>query len=522
MDWDVFISYASADKQAVARPLAEALQARELRVWFDDFVLQIGDSISRSIDAGLARSRHGVVVISPAFFSRHWPQAELGGLFQRAHEGKVILPVWFDIDHETVCKHSPLLADLKAAKWSNGLESVVASICAAVSGSPPAAGGSPPPDPFAQIEIAGAEHRPEAVRRLILDALASGPRSQLSILRHVTDRKVFVHPSVFVDELARMRTEGLIAYQEPLVPITLVGRVGETSPPFDEPTASQYARSVVGGHVVRAIPYRNRDSFHAFIAVHWRSAAREFDDRIAILEQFGNSFRRIWTSDRLSSLRDFRAMDINEDGIKEIIFVEESMGSGGGTKVLSVFVPATTQLYQVTEIYDWSDAAGPATPQIAFSPDPDPGLAQALEKLALEFGLLQMLVVDFDDPKFAVQAWHADNGQRTEGEVTLRHYAGPPQYGSSPTVTAQADDVTYTAFFKGPVCGYLKEHDQHFVAFSPAWTYDWASWIVHDGAHLWFPYKEWFLTFELQGEHGILRRYDRCPPSIQRAADRLT
>jgi len=35
--WDVFISHASEDKEAIARPLADALQEKGLRVWYDDF-----------------------------------------------------------------------------------------------------------------------------------------------------------------------------------------------------------------------------------------------------------------------------------------------------------------------------------------------------------------------------------------------------------------------------------------------------------------------------------------------------
>jgi hypothetical protein len=63
---DVFISHAWEDKGFV-RPLAEILRSLGLKVWYDEFTLQIGDSLSRSIDAGLAESRYGLVVISPAF-----------------------------------------------------------------------------------------------------------------------------------------------------------------------------------------------------------------------------------------------------------------------------------------------------------------------------------------------------------------------------------------------------------------------------------------------------------------------
>ena len=70
-EWDVFISHASEDKEAIATPLAEALQANGLRVWYGDFSLRLGDSLRQSIDRGLARSRFGVVILSARFFEKH-------------------------------------------------------------------------------------------------------------------------------------------------------------------------------------------------------------------------------------------------------------------------------------------------------------------------------------------------------------------------------------------------------------------------------------------------------------------
>lgn len=68
--WDIFISHASEDKETFVKPLAEALKSLGMRVWYDDFTLSIGDSLSRSIDTGLINSSYGVVVLSPCFFSK--------------------------------------------------------------------------------------------------------------------------------------------------------------------------------------------------------------------------------------------------------------------------------------------------------------------------------------------------------------------------------------------------------------------------------------------------------------------
>ena len=81
--WDVFICHASEDKDDLVRPLAKALQAQDLKVWYDEFSLTLGDSLRRTIDLGLATSKYGIIVLSPDFFAKEWPQWELDGLCAR-------------------------------------------------------------------------------------------------------------------------------------------------------------------------------------------------------------------------------------------------------------------------------------------------------------------------------------------------------------------------------------------------------------------------------------------------------
>lgn len=131
--WDVFISPAGEDKEDFVRPLARALRARGLSVWFDELTLIVGDSLRRSIDRGLARSRFGVVVISPYFLDKEWPQRELDGLAAREVDGtKVILPVWHNITAEHLRARSPMLADRIAALSSDGIDRVVDDLARAI------------------------------------------------------------------------------------------------------------------------------------------------------------------------------------------------------------------------------------------------------------------------------------------------------------------------------------------------------------------------------------------------------
>ena len=116
---DVFISHASEDKDAFVRPLVVALQTLGVSVWYDEFSLEVGDSISRSIDRELAESAYGIAVISPAFIGKSWPEYELRGLVSREiEEAKVILPIWRGVTREQVVRFSPTLADKLAIDTS--------------------------------------------------------------------------------------------------------------------------------------------------------------------------------------------------------------------------------------------------------------------------------------------------------------------------------------------------------------------------------------------------------------------
>jgi len=131
--WDVFISHAGEDKNAIARPLANALTDAGISVWYDEFSLRLGDSLRGSIDYGLANSRFGIVVLSKNFFAKNWPTQELNGLFSREVNGtKIILPVWHNITADEVRQFSPMLADRVAVQSSDGIDKLVEEISRAL------------------------------------------------------------------------------------------------------------------------------------------------------------------------------------------------------------------------------------------------------------------------------------------------------------------------------------------------------------------------------------------------------
>lgn len=125
----IFVSHASEDKAGFVRPLAHALKEHGLKVWYDEFSLRPGDSLRRSIDRGLANCAAGVVVLSPAFFEKEWPQRELDALYTAEIGGRSkIIPVWYQVRFAEVAAVSPLLADRVAIKAELGVDTVASKI----------------------------------------------------------------------------------------------------------------------------------------------------------------------------------------------------------------------------------------------------------------------------------------------------------------------------------------------------------------------------------------------------------
>lgn len=116
-EYDVFVSHAYEDKESFVDEFVEALRNQELKVWYDMDKLKWGDSMREKIDRGLAKSRYGVVILSPNYIAEHkyWTKAELNGLFQvETVNGKTILPIWHNLTKKQVVEYSPIIADRKA------------------------------------------------------------------------------------------------------------------------------------------------------------------------------------------------------------------------------------------------------------------------------------------------------------------------------------------------------------------------------------------------------------------------
>lgn len=107
---DMFLCHAWDDRQGVAKELHDLLVANGVSVWFSEKDAGLGVPLMRAIDKGLANSRIGLVLVTPALLKR-LPQEgiadkELSALLARDQ----LVPIVHNTTYEALREISPLLA----------------------------------------------------------------------------------------------------------------------------------------------------------------------------------------------------------------------------------------------------------------------------------------------------------------------------------------------------------------------------------------------------------------------------
>lgn len=106
---DVFLCHAWDDRKGVAKELHDLLVSRGVSVWFSEKDVLLGSSLLREIDKGLAKSRVGIVLVTPALLNRLAGEGiadkELSALLAR----DLLVPIVHDTTYEALREVSPLL-----------------------------------------------------------------------------------------------------------------------------------------------------------------------------------------------------------------------------------------------------------------------------------------------------------------------------------------------------------------------------------------------------------------------------
>ncbi len=107
---DVFLCHAWDDRLGAAKELHDLLEAAKVKVWFSEKDVGLGVPLMRAIDKGLANSRIGIVLVTPALLRRLPAEGiadkELSALLQ----GERLIPVVHNTTYEALRNVSPLLA----------------------------------------------------------------------------------------------------------------------------------------------------------------------------------------------------------------------------------------------------------------------------------------------------------------------------------------------------------------------------------------------------------------------------
>lgn len=113
-EYDVFISYASEDADFVDS-LEKELHDFGIKVWRDKLSISWGDSIRKSIDRGLLKSKFAIVVLSKSYMGKYWTGYEFDGILNlETTTRKVFLPIWHNVTVYDVKAFSPSIAGRKA------------------------------------------------------------------------------------------------------------------------------------------------------------------------------------------------------------------------------------------------------------------------------------------------------------------------------------------------------------------------------------------------------------------------
>ncbi len=106
---DVFLCHAWDDRRGVAKELHDLLEARGVSVWFSEKDVVLGTSLLREIDKGLAKSRVGIVLVTPSLLTRLQGESiadkELSALLVR----DLLVPIVHNTTYEALREVSPLL-----------------------------------------------------------------------------------------------------------------------------------------------------------------------------------------------------------------------------------------------------------------------------------------------------------------------------------------------------------------------------------------------------------------------------
>lgn len=124
---DVFLCHAWDDRQGPAKELHDLLVAAGVKVWFSEKDLGLGVPMMRAIDKGLANSRIGLVLVTPALLGRLPKESVADKELSALLAGNQLVPIVHNTTYEALRNVSPLLASRSGLDTAEDSMAVVAA-----------------------------------------------------------------------------------------------------------------------------------------------------------------------------------------------------------------------------------------------------------------------------------------------------------------------------------------------------------------------------------------------------------
>ena len=124
---DVFLCHAWDDRQVAAKQLHDLLEAAGVKVWFSEKDLGLGVPMMRAIDKGLAASRIGLVLVTPALLARLPKESVADKELSALLAGNRLVPIVHNTTYEALRNVSPLLASRSGLDTSEDSMAVIAN-----------------------------------------------------------------------------------------------------------------------------------------------------------------------------------------------------------------------------------------------------------------------------------------------------------------------------------------------------------------------------------------------------------
>lgn len=124
---DVFLCHAWDDRKGPAKELHDLLEAAGVKVWFSEKDLGLGVPMMRAIDKGLANSRIGLVLVTPAMLDRLPKESVADKELSALLAGNQLVPIVHNTTYDALRNISPLLASRTGLDTSEDSMAVVAA-----------------------------------------------------------------------------------------------------------------------------------------------------------------------------------------------------------------------------------------------------------------------------------------------------------------------------------------------------------------------------------------------------------